>query len=113
MKKESLNDFFIAIKPFGELWSPVKNGDSYVLDTIKNYSDIDLSALRTKIPFKKLLLPPKFSMFSFDSTGIIQPSFEELTDHVIFGMYPCDIHALMIPDNFLPCIPVIPTTWSR
>ncbi|MEJ2626975.1 MAG: hypothetical protein P8078_00235, partial [bacterium] len=67
MKKESLNDFFRAIKTFGELWGPVKSGDGYVLNRIKQYSDIDLTALRTKIPFKKLLLPPRFPMFTFNN----------------------------------------------
>jgi len=100
MQKESLGDFFNAIRSFGELWGPVKHGDGFILDKIKNHSDIDLSALRTKIPFKKLLLPPRFSMFSFNQENIVAPSIEELPHRVIFGMHPCDIHALMIMDNF-------------
>lgn len=100
MRKESLNDFFHAIKSFGELWGPVKDGDGFILDKVKNYSDIDLTALRTKISFKKLLLPPTFSMFSFNQGNITTSAFQELPHQVIFGMHPCDIHALMILDNF-------------
>jgi sulfhydrogenase subunit beta (sulfur reductase) len=38
-------------------------------------------------------------MFRFDEKGIY-PSAEELPKKVIFGLHPCDIHALLIMDNF-------------
>jgi sulfhydrogenase subunit beta (sulfur reductase) len=99
LQKENLNDFLDAIKPFGELWGPVKDGDSFILDKITDYNKIDLTALRTKIPYKKLLFPPKFKMFEFKE-GVEVPNPEELPRQVIFGMHPCDIHGLMIMDNF-------------
>jgi len=99
MKKENLFDFFKAIKGFGTLWGPVKNGSKFSLEKINDYSQIDLTALRTKIPFKKFLFPPKMSMFSFDEKGV-KESLDNIPHQVIFGIHPCDTHALMIMDNF-------------
>ena len=99
MKRENLNDFLEAIKPFGTLWGPVKNGDNFSLEKIDDYSKLELTALRTKIPFKKLLTPPKFSMFSFNKEDF-KSAIDDLPNRVIFGLHPCDLHGLMIMDNF-------------
>ena len=99
MKRENLTDFLKAIENFGELWGPVKNGDGFSLERVTDFSRIDLTALRTKIPFKKLLFPPKFSMFSFNEQGIAE-DLAEPPRRVIFGLHPCDLHALMILDDF-------------
>ncbi len=99
MKKENLNGFLEAIQSFGDLWGPVKSGDGFTLEKLTDYDRIDLTALRTKIPFKKLLFPPKFSMFSFEGNAI-RENLENLPNQVIFGLHPCDLHALMILDNF-------------
>jgi sulfhydrogenase subunit beta (sulfur reductase) len=99
MQRENLDDFLRAIKPFGTLWGPVKSGDQFALEKVSDYSKIDLTALRTKIPFKKLLFPPTFSMFSFREENV-QPVLEDFPKQVIFGLHPCDIHGLMIMDSF-------------
>ncbi len=99
MKKENLNDFLKAIGSFGTLWGPVQNGEEYALEQVKDYSKLDLTALRTKIPFKKLLFPPRFSMFTFNGEKI-SPALENLPHQVIFGLHPCDIHGLRIMDRF-------------
>ena len=99
MKKENLYDFLDAIKSFGTLWGPVRNGEQFSLEEITDYSKIELTALRTKIPFKKLLIPPKFDMYSFDNEGI-KTSLDNIPKRVIFGLHPCDLHGLKILDNF-------------
>jgi len=99
LQKKDLNRFLKSVEPFGELWGPVKNGDKYSLSKIESFSEIQTKALRTKIPFKKLFSPPEFPMYSFTKEGMK----EELSDipkRVIFGLHPCDIHALMIMDRF-------------
>ncbi len=99
IKKEHLNNFLESIKPFGELWGPVKKGDGHVLEKIEDFSRLDLTALRTKLPFKKLLLPPRFTMFTFKGRKA-DATFEDFPNRVIFGLHPCDIYALTIMDNF-------------
>lgn len=99
MKKGNLNDFLNTLKKFGTLWGPVKNGDKFSLKEISDNSEIDHRALRTKIPFKKLLLPPKMSMFSFNN-GEAKDNLANIPKQVLFGLHPCDIHAFEIMDNF-------------
>ena len=59
MKKKNLHAFLNAISSFGDLWGPVKTKDSFVLEKVTDYAKLDLTALRTRIPFKKLLFPPR------------------------------------------------------
>ncbi len=99
MKKENLYDFLDSIRTFGKLWGPVKSGKHHALSEIDDFSKIDLKALRTKIPFKKLLVPPRFEMFAFRE-GKIEDDIEDFPRQVIFGIHPCDIHALLIMDQF-------------
>jgi sulfhydrogenase subunit beta (sulfur reductase) len=99
MKKRNLNAFLKAIEPFGTLWGPVKKGDQFALERIEDYSKLDLTALRTKIPFKKLLFPPRFSMFTFKQEKI-EPVLGDPAKQILFGLHPCDIHGLMIMDTF-------------
>ncbi len=99
MKRENLSDFFESLRTFGALWGAVKKGEGYSLLKIEDNKRIDLTALRTKIPFKKLLFPPKFSMFSYKE-GETTQNLENLPSQVIFGLHPCDVHALKIMDDF-------------
>ena len=99
MKRENLDDLLDAIKPFGTLWGPVRDGDVFALKEVEDYRRLDFTALRTKIPFKKLLFPPKFPMFSFEEKEV-KPMLDDLSRQVIFGLHPCDIHGLMILDKF-------------
>jgi sulfhydrogenase subunit beta (sulfur reductase) len=99
LKKNNLKGFLTCIGSSGELWGPVKQNDRHVLARIDDVSQIDLSALRTTLPFKKLLFPPKFSMFHFDEKGY-NTDFNSIPKRVIFGLHPCDIKALLIMDEF-------------
>jgi sulfhydrogenase subunit beta (sulfur reductase) len=99
LKKNNLKGFLTCIGSSGELWGPVKQSDRHVLARIDDVSQIDLSALRTTLPFKKLLFPPKFSMFHFDEKGYAT-DFNTIPKRVIFGLHPCDIKALLIMDEF-------------
>lgn len=99
MKRENLHGFLQTVQKFGTIWGPVKQGDQFALEKVTDFSKLDLTALRTKIPFKKLLLPPKFSMFSFNTDGV-QPAVDDMPNQVLFGLHPCDIHGFMILDNF-------------
>jgi len=79
--------------------SGVRQDNRFILQKIDDVSTLDLTALRTTLPFKKLLVPPKFSLFHFDSKGYAT-DFSTLQKRVIFGLHPCDIKALLIMDEF-------------
>jgi sulfhydrogenase subunit beta (sulfur reductase) len=99
LRKHDLSCFLECVKPFGELWGPQKEGDRYVLSPITDLSRVDLTAIRTTLPFKKLLSPPKYSMFRYSEKGY-EANFEDTPERVLFGLHPCDIHALLIMDDF-------------
>ena len=99
LKKEKLDIFLTCIGSYGELWGPVRQDGRHVLAKIDLVSQIDLSALRTTLPFKKLLFPPKFSMFRYDEKGY-SADLSSFPRRMIFGLHPCDIKALLIMDEF-------------
>ena len=99
LKKEDLSSFLECSQYFGEIWGPQKKGDRYVLEATEDMSKLDFSALRTTLPFKKLLAPPKFSMFKFNKNGYME-QLDQIPSRVIVGLHPCDIHALLIMDEF-------------
>jgi sulfhydrogenase subunit beta (sulfur reductase) len=78
---------------------PVMEDGHCVLKEVNDLSAIDLTSIRTILPFKKYLFPPKFSMFSFKENKYIS-NLSEISKRVIFGLHPCDIHALLIMDEF-------------
>jgi sulfhydrogenase subunit beta (sulfur reductase) len=99
VKKNNLEGFLTCIGTFGELWGPIRHGNRFLLEKADDISRIDLSALRTTMSFKKLLFPPKFSMFHFDDKGYTA-DLNAIPKRVIFGLHPCDIKALLIMDEF-------------
>jgi sulfhydrogenase subunit beta (sulfur reductase) len=99
LRKQDLSCFLECVKPFGELWGPVKDGNRHTLNQIQDVNQMDLSAIRTTLPFKKLLSPPQYSMFQYGEKGY-EANFEDIPNRVIFGLHPCDIHALLIMDDF-------------
>jgi sulfhydrogenase subunit beta (sulfur reductase) len=99
LKKKDLKGFLMCSGTWGELWAPIKHQNRYILEKVRNLSQLDLTAIRTTLPFKKLLFPPKFSMFRYDDKGY-SSDFGEPPRRMIFGMHPCDIKALLIMDEF-------------
>ncbi len=99
LKKRDLHKFLESLSNFGEFWGPVKKDDGHVLEKVDDFSQLDLKALRTRLPFKKLLFPSRMRMLSFNE-GKLKEELEDIPRRVIFGMHPCDITGLMITDNF-------------
>jgi sulfhydrogenase subunit beta (sulfur reductase) len=99
LQKDNLKGFLSCIEAWGELWGPVKKGSRFVLEQANDAGRFDLSALRTTLPFKKILFPPKFSMFRYHAEGY-SADFTAIPRRVLFGLHPCDIKALTIMDEF-------------
>lgn len=101
LKAELLADFLEGLKAWGAVWAPVEKAPGvFVLDRI----DDDVSrarpdALRTILPFKKLLMKPRFTMVERDPGGGARASREnDGGPTVLFGAHACDVHALRILD---------------
>jgi len=95
-----LPEFLESLKAWGTLWAPVERSENvFELSEIEDVAQARPDALRTILPFKKLLLPPSFSMFEGPAGGSPGEDVEQHAhDQVYFGAHPCDIHALKILD---------------
>ncbi len=100
MDSNHLPELVEALKTWGKVWAPVERGEgAYSLEEIDDVDRARPEALRTIVPFKKLLLKPRFTMMRREAGGEI----EETRDNdrgpmVLFGAHSCDIHALKILD---------------
>lgn len=99
LRKEKLVEFLKGIQKFGEVFGPVQKGDKYVYDLLTDFSTLQLSALRTILPAKKFLLPPRFSILNFDGKRGYEESAEKIPLRIIFGIHPCEIHGILILDR--------------
>jgi sulfhydrogenase subunit beta (sulfur reductase) len=96
----ALPAFLESLKGWGTLVAPVERAPgTFVLEAVDDVSRARPDALRTVLPFKKLLLKPRFTMMERRNGGTTR----ELDDNdagpvVFFGAHACDIHALQVLD---------------
>jgi sulfhydrogenase subunit beta (sulfur reductase) len=95
-----LPEFVESLKAWGTLWAPVERSEGvFELAVLDDVNQARPEALRTILPFKKLLLPPSFSMFEGPAGGAPHRATEDQAhNQVYFGAHACDIHALKILD---------------
>ncbi len=98
-----LHEFIAALMDWGTVWAPVEAASgTFTLQILDDPSQARPDALRTVVPFKKLLLPPSFTMINggFREVGGIDhaPENGDTTLQVLFGAHACDVHALKILD---------------
>ncbi len=97
MEKGNLVPFLRSLEEFGEVWGPVKKGNSFVY-AHEDPEKFDLSAIRTLIPAKKFFLPKVATILKFKNGAWTDN--RECKKRVIFGLHPCDLHALNIYHEF-------------
>jgi sulfhydrogenase subunit beta (sulfur reductase) len=98
LQKKDLSPFLEVISREAQLWAPVAKGDKFVFDQVKDFSRIAMNAVRTIIPPKKIMVPASFNMFHFGEKGY-KEDLSHITDRILFGVHPCDIHGLLILDK--------------
>jgi len=99
LKKENLFPFLEVISEGAELWAPAKKGDKHIFKVVDDFSQIEMKTSRTILPPRKIFLPPHFSMFHASDKGY-REDFSHITKKILFGIHACDIHALLILDDF-------------
>jgi sulfhydrogenase subunit beta (sulfur reductase) len=100
---QRLQDFIGALMDLGPVWAPVETAPGECkLQVLEDVSQARPDALRTVIPFKKLLLTPSFAMMKGDFAAIGEietaPVENDRRPRVFLGAHACDIHALKILD---------------
>jgi len=102
MKTELLPTFLEALKAWGTVYAPVERAPGvYGLEALDDVARARPDALRTILPFKKLLLKPRFTMLEASGNGSgegTESRDNDLGRMVFFGAHPCDVHALRILD---------------
>jgi sulfhydrogenase subunit beta (sulfur reductase) len=99
MMAELLPRLVEGLRAWGTLWAPVERGHgTYSLAPIDDVAKARPEALRTIVPFKKLLLKPRFSMVEQrDGLPMVKPE-DDSSPKVFYGAHSCDVHALKILD---------------
>jgi len=99
LPRENFSAFVENLKLHGKVYGPVKVGEFYSFQEIKNSKEMSLDYPRTMIPPKKFFLTLKEKIFTFDEEkGKYEEALEE-GKIVVFGMHPCDINALKLMDK--------------
>jgi len=101
MKSGLLDELLEGLRASGRVWAPVERDHGLFSlevvddDTTKARPD----ALRTIVPFKKLLLKPRFTMLRSEAgQAANECASNDAGPQVLFGAHACDIHALKILD---------------
>src|SRR4030067_1378939 len=79
-------------------WASLAKREKFSFERIQAFSKIALNTTRTIIPPKKILVPASFNMFHFNEKGY-QEDLSHVTNRILFGVHPCDIHGLLILDK--------------
>jgi sulfhydrogenase subunit beta (sulfur reductase) len=101
MKTELLPELVAGLGAWGTVWAPVERApDVFALEVLDDPARARPDALRTILPFKKILLKPSFVMLE-GSSSVEGPRPSDDNDRgrqVLFGAHSCDVHALRILD---------------
>jgi sulfhydrogenase subunit beta (sulfur reductase) len=100
MRREHLSSLLEGLRAWGTLYAPVERGHgAYSLEPIDDVGKARPEALRTIVPFKKLLLRPCFTMVeTTDGAPSREGIDNDPSPKVFFGAHACDIHSLKILD---------------
>ncbi len=99
LKKELLFEYLRSLQSFGEVWGPVKRGEKFVYEHLTDMTKLALSALRTILPVKKFLFPPRFPILNFRPDCHYQQPPDRPPFRIIFGIHPCEMHGILILDR--------------
>jgi sulfhydrogenase subunit beta (sulfur reductase) len=87
---------------WGKVWAPVEKGPGrFSLEVLDDPSEARPEVLRTVVPFKKLLLPPRLTMISGGLGAVGEDTCDQdrgAPRQVLFGAHACDIQALKVLD---------------
>lgn len=100
MSSKLLPDLIEVLKASGTVWAPVERAPGvFSLEVIDDPATARPDALRTIVPFKKMLLQPRFAMLESRAAGeAVDPGDNDRGPQVFLGAHPCDVHALKILD---------------
>ncbi len=97
--------FFELMRSFGPVHAPVAvSSASSSFMPVSGVDQINMQALRTILPPKKLFYPPQEPLVSFSEAGFEQTA-PDTAPQVLFGVHPCDLAGLAILDKIFVAHP--------
>ncbi len=99
LPKEELEGFILRLKEGYEVFGPTRKGKGHVFGYINSAQHLDLDYQTTILPPKKLLHQPFETLFHFHTEEGVIPGERKLPRQVLFGLHPCDVHAVEILDT--------------
>ena len=111
-KPMTMNAYTIEKKNIGKLldeflkhtkvYGPTKSGYESTFDEITSIDQLHLDYHSTVLPPKKFFHPPKDQLFSYskDSNSFTSRELFSEETSLLFGIHPCDVHALLRLDKF-------------
>lgn len=97
LDQPDLRDLVRSLSETHLVVGPVRKGKDYAFSLVKEAADIDLSYQTTILPPKKVFHKPLEVLFSFQD-GVITHG-DVGRAQVLFGVHPCDLHAITILDT--------------
>lgn len=100
--KKYLNSLLEQFQKSYKVYGPTKPGYESTFDKINSIDQLHLDYHSTVLPPKKLFHPPKDQLFSFSKENNFFTSKEISSGEqmLLFGIHPCDVHALLRLDKF-------------
>lgn len=106
--KEKVEDFIKKLQEQFEVYGPVSRGGMHSFEKVTLADKPDLSYFNSRLSPKGLFLPQSECMFEYtlkagaEDWGILHETAKDLKQRVLFGIRPCDVHALKLVDrNFI------------
>ncbi len=100
LPKEKLNDFVGLLTEEFLLYGPVQKKTEFVFEKIENAAQLALDYHTTLLPPKKVLHQPFETLFSFsEGEGAVDDVSHVEEKQLLFGVHPCDVHAISILDE--------------
>ncbi len=97
IKSKQLTGMLVRIAESGRLMAPVKKGKhSFAFAWVSDPRDVELDYVRTILPPKKALLPPREDILAFSRNEKASAASPVLNHEpfVVFGVHPCDLAGL-------------------
>ncbi len=112
MPKEKLRELFDYLAEAGELIIPVKKDGVSFFKTYEKGDSPYIGKGNTDYSAKQFFFPYKEAMYCYDRDGKVENA-QEPRERTLFGLRPCDLHALAVTDMFFSDEPADPHYLER
>ena len=100
--KKNLGSLLEQFQKTYKVYGPIKSGHESTFNEIISINQLHLDYQSTVLPPKKFFHPPKDQLFSFskENNSFTSKEISSNQKMLLFGIHPCDVHALLKLDKF-------------